>query len=289
LRIALGLRAQVKEVCDAAEAQAYQVTAKEISNLVQASKVLNSQLESWQDTNSESQPRHVGRDTTTALQHVYNYPAQMAATYFETPKICVYHTRLLFIHIKLQESLIEALSALVEAMEFHQSRSHAPMITSSTFAAVDRLIMRHVTCLQQNVDSLIGSTAYRFGDLDERGNLTHHDHIGTSHHRTLIATDAISSVSRESTIPLPVIEISSVDDTDAIDFDYEFAVGEKTAMMEQETPRHSIQRLNVPSKLRSIEPYIHLMDLQRCPYVSDEQAAVVVWALRRAGEELRRS
>lgn len=273
LRDSLRIRWRVKLLCELALSQPYQQTLTEINSLIQAVANLELELQRWREGNPSYEPQSIPLHTTQTAR----LPHILTKTYYQNAKAASYHQRLLFTQFKLHESLVQGLSVTLEALERQQGISPTRVVTSASFAAVDKHLVRHLATLDSVAAELLGSTSYMLGDLDERGQVIEFEHersvSGYSPHGS--GRSSPHSIQNST----PAIEISFSDGF------------ERQAFRSDEYPKR-----NYPSRLRTIETYVHLAFLQACPVLasgtSEGQSclkSVAGMVARRAIEELRGS
>ena len=276
-RTVLRIKSRVKQLCDIAPAQPYPQTMSEINSLVQAAQNLDLDLERWRRENPAFGPEQSPSETTRS----HKLPSTLSQNYFSHPKVAMFGRRLDFMRFKLHESLIQGLAATVKTLERQQGLSSTRVVTSSSFAAVDRHLSKHQAILHDVALGLLSSTSYMFGDVDESGQMIEFEPERSSSRYSPYSSGRSTPTSHKSRTP--AIEVSYEDQASNAGSVHSLSIDD-------------FRKRNYPSRLRTIEAYVHSVAIQGCEYLGDDDdegplgvRAIGGLVSRRGCDELRSS
>ena len=259
----------------------------------------------------QQHPQFEPSPTATSVRQATGLPEELTSSYFSDPKLHIFRTRVHFIGMQLHESIIRGLRTTLESLEAHLATTppKSASLTSSSFAAIDKLIHQHAAIVQGKAAEILGSFAYAAGDVDERGCA-----VGGSGSVPTSATGASTGPSTPRSIYLTsasfvVAPMLTIPNEDGDEFDFGVGVGVDVGgdvsvcegsfdnnddtvidgmMMEADDSGGEMKlRHSSPSNLRTIETYVHIMALQQCPVLEERTVEVARWAGQRLVEELR--
>ena len=180
----------------------------------------------------------------------------------------MYRRRIHFMQFKLHESLVQGLSATVSALESQQGISPTRIVTSASFAAVDRHLSKQVEALNSVALDLLGSTSYMFGDMDETGQIIEFEPERSS---SRYSSGRNTPTSRKSNTP--AIEVSYDD---------------KSSTAGSLHTVDDFRKRNYPSRIRTIEAYVHSVAIQACDYLGEDEEEARMGIRTMAGMVARR-
>ena len=277
------IRNRVKQLVEMAPNQPYPQTLSEINSLVAASQNLDLELERWRAENPHYEAQVVTEDTT--INH--RLPASLSDAYFSHVKVGMYTRRIQFMQFKLHESIVQGLTCTIQALEHQQGISPTRIVTSASFAAVDRHLAKHLDTLHGIGATLLGSTSYMLGDIDEFGQVIEFEPERSrcspfSSGRNSPTTMAGYMKSASGPGGAPTIEVSYEDSRSSN--------GSTTSSVAEYRKR------NYPSRLRTIEAYVHMIQINSCIFLEDIDSeadlsirTIAGLVMRRGVDELRAS
>ena len=279
------IRNRVKQLVETAPHRPYPQTLSEINSLVAAVQTLDSELERWRVENPHYEAQVVPEDTKMNQR----LPVSLSDGYFSHVKVGMYTRRIQFMQFKLHESLVQGLTCTIQALEHQQGISPTRIVTSASFAAVDRHLAKHLDILHGIGSTLLGSTSYMLGDIDEFGQVIEFEPehsrcspFSSGRNSPTTMAGYMKSTSGAGAGGAPTIEVSYEDS--------------RSTTSSTTSSVAEYRKRNYPSRLRTIEAYVNVIQINTCIFLEDIDSeadlsirTIAGLVMRRGVDELRAS